>query len=190
MELTAVSGGGSSAQGLDADGKVEEKLGPKLEEQPLDPNPNTECVGKTVKDDVLGPLTGQGDGRGQEPAIPKAAEQEGSAADAARTPADPHSDKQADAPPTCSVAPESEPAGKEKTTPSTGAQGPGVLAEGTLSVVVSSCNTSASTPAAFTLNRVCFPTSQAPAMQKMPLSFQPGAVLSPSQSLVYIPPPS
>ncbi|KFQ09429.1 BCL-6 corepressor-like 1, partial [Leptosomus discolor] len=54
--------------------------------------------------------------------------------------------------------------------------------------VVSSCNTSASTPATFTLNRVCFTTSQAPAMQKLPLSFQAGAVLSPSQSLVYIPP--
>uniref|UniRef100_A0A8D0F8D3 BCL6 corepressor like 1 n=1 Tax=Strix occidentalis caurina TaxID=311401 RepID=A0A8D0F8D3_STROC len=102
----------------------------------------------------------------------------------------PHSDKQADAPPARSVASESEPAVKEKTTPSTGAQGPSVLAEGTLSVVVSSCNTSASTPATFTLNRVCFPTSQAPAMQKLPLSFQAGAVLSPSQSLVYIPPPS
>ncbi|XP_068276096.1 BCL-6 corepressor-like protein 1 [Nyctibius grandis] len=190
VELTAVSGGGSSAQGLDADGKVEEKLGPKLEEQPPDPNPNPECAGKTVKDDALGPLASQGDGRGQEPAVPRAAEQESSGADAAWTPADPHSDKQADAPPACSVAPESEPAGKEKTTPSAGAQGPGVLAEGTLSVVVSSCNTSASTPATFTLNRVCFPTSQAPAMQKMPLSFQPGAVLSPSQSLVYIPPPS
>ncbi|NXO57368.1 BCORL protein, partial [Aramus guarauna] len=190
VELTAVSGGGSSAQGLDADGKVEEKLGPKLEEQPPDPNSNPECAGKTVKDDALGPLGSQGDGRGQEPAVPKAAEQESSGADAAWTPADPHSDKQADAPPACSVAPESEPAGKEKTTPSAGAQGPGVLAEGTLSVVVSSCNTSASTPATFTLNRVCFPTSPAPAMQKMPLSFQPGAVLSPSQSLVYIPPPS
>ncbi|XP_052669475.1 BCL-6 corepressor-like protein 1 [Harpia harpyja] len=190
VELTAVSGGGSSAQGLDADGKVEEKLGPKLEEQPPDPNPNPECAGKTVKDDALGPLASQGDGRGQEPAIPRAAEQESSGADAAWTPADPHSDKQADAPPACSVAPESEPAEKEKTTPSAGAQGPGVLAEGTLSVVVSSCNTSASTPATFTLNRVCFPTSQAPAMQKLPLSFQAGAVLSPSQSLVYIPPPS
>lgn len=190
MELTAVSGGGSGAQGLDADGKVEEKLGPKLEEQPPDPNPNPECAGKTVKDDALGPLASQGDGRGQEPAIPRAAEQDSSGADAAWAPADPHSDKQADAPPACSVAPESEPAGKEKTAPSAGAQGPGVLAEGTLSVVVSSCNTSASTPATFTLNRVCFPTSQAPAMQKMPLSFQAGAVLSPSQSLVYIPPPS
>ncbi|XP_054070509.1 BCL-6 corepressor-like protein 1 [Rissa tridactyla] len=190
VELTAVSGGGSSAQGLDADGKVEEKLGPKLEEQPPDPSPNLECTGKTVKDDALGPLASQGDGRGQEPATPRAAEQDSSGADAAWTPADPHSDKQADAPPACSVAPESEPAGKEKTTPSAGAQGPGVLAEGTLSVVVSSCNTSASTPATFTLNRVCFPTSQAPAMQKMPLSFQAGAVLSPSQSLVYIPPPS
>ncbi|NXJ70816.1 BCORL protein, partial [Rostratula benghalensis] len=190
VELTAVSGGGSSAQGLDADGKVEEKLGPKLEEQPPDPNPNPECAGKTVTDDALGPLASQGDGRGQEPATPRAAQQDSSGAEAAWTPADPHSDKQADGPPACPVAPESEPAGKEKTTPSAGAQGPGVLAEGTLSVVVSSCNTSASTPATFTLNRVCFPTSQAPAMQKMPLSFQAGAVLSPSQSLVYIPPPS
>ncbi|XP_056215281.1 BCL-6 corepressor-like protein 1 isoform X5 [Falco biarmicus] len=190
VELTAVSSGGSSAQGLDADGKVEEKLGPKLEEQPPDPNPNPERVGKTVKDDALGPLVSQGDGRGQEPPVPRAAEQESGGADAAWTLAEPHSDKQADAPPACSVAPESEPAGKEKTTPSTGAQGPGTLAEGTLSVVVSSCNTSASTPATFTLNRVCFPTSQAPAMQKLPLTFQAGAVLSPSQSLVYIPPPS
>ncbi|NXK13570.1 BCORL protein, partial [Herpetotheres cachinnans] len=190
VELTAVSGGGSSAQGLDADGKVEEKIGPKLEEQPPDPNPNLECAGKTVKDDALGPLASQGDGRGQEPPVPRAAEQESGGADAAWTLAETHSDKQADAPPACSVASGSEPAGKEKTTPSTGAQGPGVLAEGTLSVVVSSCNTSASTPATFTLNRVCFPTSQAPAMQKLPLSFQAGAVLSPSQSLVYIPPPS
>ncbi|RMB98203.1 hypothetical protein DUI87_25106 [Hirundo rustica rustica] len=190
VELTAVSGSGSSAQGLDADGKVEEKLGPKLEEQPPDPNPDLECVGKTVTDDALGPLAGQGDGRGQEPATPRAVEQEGSGADAAWTPADPPSDKQADATPACSVAPENEPAGTEKALPSTAAQGPGVLAEGTLSVVVSSCNTSASTPATFTLNRVCFPPSQAPAMQKLPLSFQAGAVLSPSQSLVYIPPPS
>lgn len=190
VELTAVSGGGSSAQGLDADGKVEEKIGPKLEEQPPDPNPDLECVGKTVTDDALGPLAGQGDGRGQEPATPRAVEQESSGADAAWTPTDPPSDKQADAAPACSVAPESEPAGNEKALLSTATQGPGVLAEGTLSVVVSSCNTSASTPATFTLNRVCFPSSQAPAMQKLPLSFQAGAVLSPSQSLVYIPPPS
>ncbi|XP_069723869.1 BCL-6 corepressor-like protein 1 [Phaenicophaeus curvirostris] len=190
VELTAVSGGGGSAQGVETDGKVEEKLGPRLEEQPPDPNPNPECAGKTVKDDALGALASQADNRGQEPAVPRAAEQESSSADAAWTPADPHSNKEADPPPACSVAPESEPAGKEKTAPSAAAQGPGMLAEGTLSVVVSSCNTSASTPATFTLNRVCFPSSQAPAMQKMPLSFQPGAVLSPSQSLVYIPPPS
>ncbi|NXW63566.1 BCORL protein, partial [Eurystomus gularis] len=190
VELTAVSSGGSSAQGLDADGKVEEKIGPKLEEQLPDPTPNPECAGKAVKDNVPGPPVSQGDGRGQEPAVPRAAEPESGGADAAWTPADPPGDKQADAPPACSVAAESEPAGKEKTAPSAGAPGPGVLAEGTLSVVVSSCNASASTPATFTLNRVCFPTSQAPAMQKLPLSFQAGAVLSPSQSLVYIPPPS
>uniref|UniRef100_G3THV0 BCL6 corepressor like 1 n=1 Tax=Loxodonta africana TaxID=9785 RepID=G3THV0_LOXAF len=42
----------------------------------------------------------------------------------------------------------------------------------------------------FSLGRVCFPAAQAPAMQKVPLSFQPGTVLTPSQPLVYIPPPS
>ncbi|NXG07205.1 BCORL protein, partial [Sakesphorus luctuosus] len=190
VELTAVSGGTSSAQGLDADGRVEEKVGLKLEEQPPDPNPNSESAGKTVTDDALGPLAGQGDGRGQEPATPRAEEEESSGADAAWTPADPPSDKQADAAPACSMAPESESAEKEKAPLSTAAQAPGMLAEGTLSMVVSSCNTSASTPTTFTLNRVCFPPSQAPAMQKLPLSFQAGAVLSPSQSLVYIPPPS
>ncbi|XP_028378910.1 BCL-6 corepressor-like protein 1 isoform X2 [Phyllostomus discolor] len=50
--------------------------------------------------------------------------------------------------------------------------------------------TSAPIPASFSLSRVCFPTAQAPAMQKVPLSFQPGTVLTPSQPLVYIPPPS
>uniref|UniRef100_A0A5F8G5Z3 BCL6 corepressor like 1 n=1 Tax=Monodelphis domestica TaxID=13616 RepID=A0A5F8G5Z3_MONDO len=44
--------------------------------------------------------------------------------------------------------------------------------------------------APFNLNRVCFPATQAPAMQKVPLSFQPGAVLAPNQPLVYIPPQS
>ncbi|XP_057575002.1 BCL-6 corepressor-like protein 1 isoform X2 [Hippopotamus amphibius kiboko] len=50
--------------------------------------------------------------------------------------------------------------------------------------------TSAPIPASFSLSRVCFPAAQAPAMQKVPLSFQPGTVLTPSQPLVYIPPPS
>ncbi|NWU92817.1 BCORL protein, partial [Upupa epops] len=191
VELTAVSGGGSGAQGLDADGKVEEKVGPKLEEQPPDPDLNPEAAGKTVTDDAPGPPASQGDGRGQESAVPRAAEQESNGAGATWAPADPQSTKPTDAASVCSGVPEgSDPAGKEKPPPSAGAHGPGVLAEGTLSVVVSSCTSSASTPATFTLNRVCFPTSQAPAMQKLPLSFQAGAVLSPSQSLVYIPPPS
>ncbi|XP_040855951.1 BCL-6 corepressor-like protein 1 isoform X2 [Ochotona curzoniae] len=50
--------------------------------------------------------------------------------------------------------------------------------------------TSAPIPASFSLSRVCFPAAQAPAMQKVPLSFQPGTVLTPNQPLVYIPPPS
>ncbi|XP_021518199.1 BCL-6 corepressor-like protein 1 isoform X1 [Meriones unguiculatus] len=50
--------------------------------------------------------------------------------------------------------------------------------------------TSAPIPASFSLSRVCFPAAQAPTMQKVPLSFQPGTVLTPNQPLVYIPPPS
>uniref|UniRef100_A0A8C0JDH4 BCL6 corepressor like 1 n=1 Tax=Chelonoidis abingdonii TaxID=106734 RepID=A0A8C0JDH4_CHEAB len=108
----------------------------------------------------------------------------------AGTPADLHSDKQADASLACPNAPDSEHAGKEKSTLNAETQEAGVPVEETLPVVASSCNTLAPTPATFTLNRVCFSTSQAPAMQKMPLSFQPGAVLAPSQPLVYIPPSS
>ncbi|CAJ0940488.1 unnamed protein product [Ranitomeya imitator] len=42
----------------------------------------------------------------------------------------------------------------------------------------------------FTMSRICFPTTQVPNVQKLPLSFPPGAVLTPSQPLVYIPPPN
>uniref|UniRef100_A0A674IV46 BCL6 corepressor like 1 n=1 Tax=Terrapene triunguis TaxID=2587831 RepID=A0A674IV46_9SAUR len=190
VELTAVSGG-SNAQGLDATSSVEEKLGPKLEEQPPKPYPKPECAGQAViEDNVLGPLANQGDGRELEPAVPGAVEPKSSSTDSAWTPADLHSDKQADASPACPNAPDSEHAGKEKSTLNSETQEAGVPVEETLPVVASSCNTLASTPATFTLNRVCFSTSQVPAMQKMPLSFQPGAVLAPSQPLVYIPPSS
>ncbi|KAM3911282.1 BCL-6 corepressor-like protein 1 isoform 2-T2 [Leptodactylus fuscus] len=42
----------------------------------------------------------------------------------------------------------------------------------------------------FTMSRICFSTTQVPNVQKLPLSFTSGAVLTPSQPLVYIPPPS
>ncbi|CAM4718508.1 BCL-6 corepressor-like protein 1 [Lepidochelys kempii] len=190
VELTAVSGG-SNAQGLDANNSVEEKLGPKLEEQLPKPYPKPECAGKAViEDNVLGALANQGDGRELEPTVPGAVEPETSSTDSAWMPAELHSDKQADASPACPNAPDSEHAGKEKGTLNAETQEAGVPVEETLPVVASSCNTLASTPATFTLNRVCFSTSQAPAMQKMPLSFQSGAVLAPSQPLVYIPPSS
>ncbi|XP_056407591.1 BCL-6 corepressor-like protein 1 isoform X2 [Hyla sarda] len=42
----------------------------------------------------------------------------------------------------------------------------------------------------FTMSRICFSTTQVPNVQKLPLSFPPGAVLTQSQPLVYIPPPN
>lgn len=50
--------------------------------------------------------------------------------------------------------------------------------------------TSAPIPASFSLSRVCFPAAQAPAMQVLPVLSAPGTVLTPSQPLVYILPPS
>ncbi|XP_078544576.1 BCL-6 corepressor-like protein 1 isoform X2 [Lissotriton helveticus] len=38
------------------------------------------------------------------------------------------------------------------------------------------------------MSRICFSTSQVPAVQKLPLPFQSGTVLTPNQPLVYIPP--
>ncbi|XP_071981976.1 BCL-6 corepressor-like protein 1 isoform X1 [Engystomops pustulosus] len=42
----------------------------------------------------------------------------------------------------------------------------------------------------FTMSRICFSTTQVPNVPKLPLSFPPGAVLTQSQPLVYIPPPN
>ncbi|KAG9478166.1 BCL-6 corepressor-like protein 1 isoform X1 [Eleutherodactylus coqui] len=42
----------------------------------------------------------------------------------------------------------------------------------------------------FTMSRICFSTTQVPSVQNLPLSFPPSAVLTPSQPLVYIPPPN
>ncbi|XP_074864109.1 BCL-6 corepressor-like protein 1 [Carettochelys insculpta] len=191
VELTAVSSGGSNAQGLEANGSVEDKLGPKLEEQLPNPYPQPVCAGKAVlEDNVLGPLANQGDGTGLEPAVPGAGAPESSSTDSAWAPTALPSDKQADASAACPEAPDGEPGGKGKNALNAGTPGAGALVEQPLPVVASSCNALASTPATFTLTSVCFSTAQAPAMQKMPLSFQPGAVLAPSQPLVYIPPSS
>ncbi|XP_015261639.1 PREDICTED: BCL-6 corepressor-like protein 1 [Gekko japonicus] len=167
VELTAISSSGSSAPGFEAEGIVEEKLGPKLEVQPHEPD----CAGKSSK----GGDASQGDAGEAEPTKP-----ESSGPDCLWPPAK----KEADVLPACPRAPESEHAGREKSTLPAG------VAVTTAAATATSCTTLASTPATFTLKSVCFPTSQAAAMQKMALSFQPGAVLAPSQPLVYLPPPS
>ncbi|XP_060105659.1 LOW QUALITY PROTEIN: BCL-6 corepressor-like protein 1 [Heteronotia binoei] len=167
VELTAISSSGSSAPGFEAEGIVEEKLGPKLEGQPHEPD----CTGKPSK----GGDASQGDAREAEPTKP-----ESSGLDCVWPPAK----KEADILPACPRAPESEHASREKSTLPAG------VAITTASTTTTGCTTLASTPATFTLKSVCFPTSQAAAMQKMALSFQPGAVLAPSQPLVYLPPSS
>ncbi|XP_048370517.1 BCL-6 corepressor-like protein 1 isoform X2 [Sphaerodactylus townsendi] len=164
VELTAISSSGSSALGFEAEGVVEEKLGPKPEDQPHEPD----CAGKSLK----GGDASQGDAGEAEPIKPETSSPDCSW---------PSAKKEADILSTCPRAPEGEHAGREKSTLPTGAA---------VTNTTASCTTPAPTPATFTLKSVCFPTSQTAAMQKMTLSFQPGAVLAPSQPLVYLPPPS
>ncbi|KAJ6663257.1 hypothetical protein lerEdw1_010393 [Lerista edwardsae] len=163
VELTAVSGSGSGAQGFEAEAIVEEKAGPELVEQPREPD----SAGKPLKGGDASP----GDAREAKP-------ENGSPDDAW-----PGAKEAADVSPACPKARESEPAAKEPCAPPTGAAV-------TATAAIPATTSLAPAPATFTLKSVCFPASQAPAMQKMALSFQPGAVLAPSQPLVYLPPPS
>ncbi|CAH2314872.1 BCL-6 corepressor 1 isoform X1 [Pelobates cultripes] len=73
---------------------------------------------------------------------------------------------------------------KQKTVLGPGLQIAGQPVEASHTVVSSSFSTL--TP--FAMSRICFSTTQVPNVQKLPLSFPPGAVLTPSQPLVYIPP--
>ncbi|XP_008118430.1 BCL-6 corepressor-like protein 1 isoform X2 [Anolis carolinensis] len=169
VELTAVSSSGSSSsQGFEAEGIVEEKFGPKLEEQ----SRRADCAKKALKGSDAKPDEVQE----AEPAKP-----ENSSPDCMWPPAK----EAADVPPACPKTLESEQAGKEKTSPAVGV----ILAASTAAPTASSSgNTLATVPATITLKSVCFSTSQASAMQKMALSFPPGAVLTPSQPVVYLPP--
>ncbi|KAM4696714.1 BCL-6 corepressor-like protein 1 isoform 2-T2 [Rhinophrynus dorsalis] len=81
---------------------------------------------------------------------------------------------------------DAEHSGKQKTMLSAGLQIAGQPVEASHTVVSSSFGTLPP----FTMSRICFSTTQGPNVQKFPLSFPPGAVLTPSQPLVYIPPPN
>ncbi|XP_032993028.1 BCL-6 corepressor-like protein 1 isoform X1 [Lacerta agilis] len=171
VELTAVSSSGGSAQGFEAEGIVEEELGPTLKEQPCEPD----CAEKALKGGNANP------GKVREGGLTRP-ESSGSP-DCAR----PSAKEAAEVSPACPKALESEHPGKEKSTPAAGTT---LTAAATpaAATATNSCSTLTSAPATFTLKSVCFSTSQAPAMQKMALSFPPGAVLAPSQPLVYLPP--
>ncbi|XP_053229483.1 BCL-6 corepressor-like protein 1 isoform X2 [Podarcis raffonei] len=171
VELTAVSSSGGSAQGFEAEGIVEEELGPTLKEQPCEPD----CAEKALKGGDANP------GKVREGGLTRP-ESSGSP-DCAR----PSAKEAAEVSPACPKALESEHPAKEKSTP---AAGTALTAAATAAAATAtnSCSTLTSAPATFTLKSVCFSTSQAPAMQKMALSFPPGAVITPSQPLVYLPP--
>ncbi|XP_028570459.2 BCL-6 corepressor-like protein 1 isoform X2 [Podarcis muralis] len=167
VELTAVSSSGGSAQGFEVEGIVEEELRPTLKEQPCEPD----CAEKALTGSDANP------GKVREGGLTRP--ESSSSPDCAQ----PSAKEAAEVSPACPKALESEHPAKEKSTPTAGTTLTAAAATAT-----NSCSTLTSPPATFTLKSVCFSTSQAPAMQKMALSFPPGAVLTPSQPLVYLPP--
>ncbi|KAF7244841.1 BCL-6 corepressor-like protein 1, partial [Varanus komodoensis] len=172
VELTAVSSSGSSAPGFEAEGIVEKELGPQPEEQSREPD----FSGKALKGGDANP----GESREAGPAKP-----ESSGPDCMW----PSAKEAVDVSPACPKALETEHAGREKSAPAaTTTPAVAATAAAATTAAATSCSALTSTPATFTLKSVCFSTSQAPAMQKMALSFPPGAVLAPSQPLVYLPP--
>ncbi|XP_042335170.1 BCL-6 corepressor-like protein 1 isoform X1 [Sceloporus undulatus] len=169
VELTAVSSSGSSSQGFEAEGIVEEKFGPKLEEQPRE----SDCAGKALKGNDANP---------DEVQEAEPAKSENITPDCMGPSP---KEEVADITPACPKALESKQTEREKSNPAVSAV---LTASSAAPTASSSCNTLASAPATITLKSVCFSTSQASAMQKMALSFPPGAVLASSQPLVYLPP--
>ncbi|XP_007443147.1 BCL-6 corepressor-like protein 1 [Python bivittatus] len=166
VEITAVSGSGGGAEGFEPEGTVEEELGPQPQEQPHEPD----CAQQALKGSDANP------GKLKEPEPPKP---ESSSLDCVW----PSAKEATEGTPLCPKALESEQMGKEKGLPATSASVNPITATGS-----SSCNTLPPAPTTYTLKSVCFSTSQAPPMQKMSLSLPPGAVLAPSQPLVYLPP--
>ncbi|XP_053329732.1 BCL-6 corepressor-like protein 1 isoform X2 [Spea bombifrons] len=102
--------------------------------------------------------------------------------ESARTPAP---EKAAEADPTFQPA-DGDHSVKQRTVLTADLQIAGQPVEASRTVVTSSFGTL--TP--FTMSGICFSATQVPSVQKLPLSFPPGAVLTPTQPLVYIPPPN
>ncbi|XP_029463268.1 BCL-6 corepressor-like protein 1 isoform X2 [Rhinatrema bivittatum] len=167
----------------DEDGSVEEKAGHRKDEIPLDPLTDKPVTPETSK--LAAPLTDKGDLRMLDALLSGTADLENSRVEAARTPTL-VPEKPMEGPPACLQCAETESSGKQKTALNSGVQIPGQPLEGTHPVASSSFSTL--TP--FSMSRVCYSTPRGPAVQELPLPFQPGTVLTQSQPLVYIPPPT
>ncbi|KAM4661831.1 BCL-6 corepressor-like protein 1 isoform 2-T2 [Discoglossus pictus] len=175
----------SDALMLQEDGGVEVKTGQILEEKPPDAA-KSEVAGVTVatqaSDSMLPP-----DGRLSSNMLDTSTHETSNAGskriEAVRTPAP----EKAAGIELSSIQPaEADHSEKQRTVLGATIQVAGQAMEASHTVVSSSFGTL--TP--FTMSRICFSTTQVPNVQKLPLSFPPGAVLTQSQPLVYIPPPN
>ncbi|XP_075428918.1 BCL-6 corepressor-like protein 1 isoform X2 [Ascaphus truei] len=170
---------------LQEDGGAEEKTGQELEEKPPDPvlpEPAGEPVSaETCEKDS--PPESKETTNMLDTATQGASSPDSKKIESARTPA---LEKASEVEPPSLLPADAEHSGKQKTVLGQGLQIAGQPLEASHTVVSSSFSTL--TP--FTMSRICFSTTQVPNVQKLPLSFPPGAVLTQSQPLVYIPPPN
>ncbi|XP_030064933.1 BCL-6 corepressor-like protein 1 [Microcaecilia unicolor] len=181
VELTPVKNC-ADARMQDEDESVEERAGRRSDMTPPDPQTlePTEKLVTPETNETAAPLTDRRDLRMLDSLLLGVPDPENS-----RTPTL-VTEKPMEISPACLQCAETENSGKQKTALNAGLQVSGQALEGVHPVVSSSFSTLTS----FSMSRVCYSTSQGPAVQKLPLSFQPGTVLTQSQPLVYIPPTS
>ncbi|XP_075042451.1 BCL-6 corepressor-like protein 1 isoform X2 [Mixophyes fleayi] len=170
----------SDALMLQEGGGAEVETGQQLEEKPPDPTssrPAGAALSFKACDNVSPPDGKQAASMLLDASIQAASSKHGKKMEYARTPA-----QEKEHPALQPAA--SDPSVKQKTVMGPGLQIAGQPVEASHAVVSSSFGTL--TP--FTMSRICFSATQVPNMQKLPLSFTSGTVITPTQPLVYIPP--
>ncbi|XP_063794422.1 BCL-6 corepressor-like protein 1 isoform X2 [Pseudophryne corroboree] len=172
----------SDALMLQEGGGAAVESGQQLEEKPPDPIVSKPALSFKACDNVS-PPDGKPAANMLDTSIQAASSKHSKKMEYARTPAQ---EKVAGA-----EHPAFQPAGPDPSVKQKAVLGPGLQiagqpVEATHAVVSSSFGTL--TP--FTMSRICFSATQVPNMQKLPLSFTSGTVITPTQPLVYIPPPN
>ncbi|XP_069068919.1 BCL-6 corepressor-like protein 1 isoform X1 [Pleurodeles waltl] len=173
-----------NAQMVNEESNVEAKTGHKIQERPPDPQ-RLDCAGKLIATDTSDkelPLKSEDDLIMLDFTLSGSPVLESAQSESIRTPALPTGHQ----PEAFSASLQSVDA--EHSTNLKTALNPGIQLAGQPLLGIHPVVSSGFSNLTPFMSRICFSTSQVPAVQKLPLPFQSGTILTPNQPLVYIPP--